>query len=322
MNFRKFNVLLLFLSLNVHLCCSDKKGTYIASQTINSNQGVSLEILNFIDDGPKGFTLDYFPKQAIHLARVKECEITEQDSTSHRISRKVQFDKSGNITKDVNNFFSHWFKGTVRGAYNFQYNGAGKRIKMVGIPEEDNQDSLMTICNYNTQGLLYSRDFYQFAKRLKPNADGHLPVPGDFEKHPTWNKKETYKFSVTRDTVTIETLVKDKVVNFVEYQLLYDSLKRLKAVNTFRNGSLAEIIDYTYEQNSITRFIRRIKDDGIKWISKSKAVLNHNGKQIEKIVFNEDGSEKIKMSTSYNEDGTIKSIKYNKTVQEFRYSRY
>jgi hypothetical protein len=33
---------------------------------------------------------------------VKECEITEQDSTARRIARKVHFDKSGNIVKDEN----------------------------------------------------------------------------------------------------------------------------------------------------------------------------------------------------------------------------
>jgi hypothetical protein len=321
MNLSKFKLLFLFLSLNVLVCCSDNKGAYIVSETIKSNQGISLDTLNFVYDGPENFTLDYFPKAAIRKAKVKECEIIERDTTSSRVARKIQFDQNENIIKDKNNFFSYWFEGTVRGTYDYRYNG-DRILKMIGIPEEDSKDSIMTVWNYNTQGLLYSRDAYQFAKRLKPGADRHLPNPSDYEKQPTWNKQETYQFSFALDTVTIEILAEDKLVNKEKYQLLFDSLKRLKAVNKFENGSLVETSSYTYEPSSITGFIQRTMNDGTKWTYKSKAVFNDKDEQIEKIVFSDDGIEKVKMIVSYNDNGTIRSIKYGNTVQEFGYRYY
>ena len=63
-------------------------------------------------------------------------------------------------------------------------------------------------------------------------------------------------------------------------------------------------------------------NNGTDWAYKSKAVLNEKGNLIEKIVFNDDGSEKVKMIVSYNSDGTIKNINYNNTIQEFKYSYY
>lgn len=292
MNLPKFNLLFLFLSLNVLVCCSDNKGTYVVSQTVNSNQGILLDTLDLIYDGPQNFTLNYFPKATVQAARVKACEITQRDSTSNRAARKIQFDQNGNIIKDENDFFFFWFEGTVRGTYDYKYNG-DRKLKMIGIPEEDSKDSIMTVWNYNTQGLLYSRDAYQFAKRLKPGADKHLPKSSDYEKYPTWNKQGTYQFSFALDTITIETLAEDKSVNKEKYQLLFNSLKKLKAVNKFRNGSLVETINYTYEPNSITGFIQRTMNDGTKWMYKSKAILNNKGKQVEKVVFNDDGTEKV-----------------------------
>ncbi len=321
MNLPKFNLLFLFLSLNFLLGCSDNKGAYVASETINSNQGILLDTLNFVYDGPENFTLDYFPKAAIRKSKVKECEITERDTTSVRSARKIRFDQNGNIIKDENNFFSHWFEGTVRGTYDYKYNG-DRKLKMIGIPEENSKDSIMTVWNYNTQGLLYSRGAYQFAKRLKPGADRHLPNPSDYEKYPTWNKQATYQFSFALDTLTIETLVEGKTVEKEKYQLQFDSLKRLKTVSKFENGSLVETTNYAYEPNSITGLIQRTMNDGTNWTYKSKAALNDKGKQIEKIVFNDNGTEKVKMIVVYNDDGTIKSIKYNNTIQEFKYSYY
>jgi len=316
----KPNLLFLFLLLSL-LSCSDNKGKYIASQTINSNQGVSLDTLDLIYDGPQNFTLNYFPKTAVQAARVKACEIIQKDSTSNRVVRKIEFDQNGNIIKDENDFFSFWFEGTVRGTYKYLYNG-NRKLKMIGIPQEDSKDSVMTVWKYNTQGLLYSRDAYQFAKRLKPGADPHLPDPSDYEKYPTWNKQETYRFSVTLDTVTVETFVEDKVVNDEKHRLLFDNSKRLKATSKFQNGSLIETISYIYEPNSITGFIQRTMNGGRKWTYKSKAVLNEKGEQIEKIVFNGDGTEKVKMIVAYNDNGTIKSIMHGNTVQEFMYSYY
>jgi hypothetical protein len=320
MKLPKFNLLFLFLSLNILLCCNNK-GIHIYSETINSNQGVSLDTLNLVYDGPENFTMEYFPKAAIRKAKVKDCEITQIDNTSSRIARKIQFDQNGNIINDANNFFYLWFEGTARGTYDYEYN-AEKILKMIGIPEEDSKDSIMTVWNYNIQGLLYSRDAYQFSKRLKPGADRHLPDPGDYEKYPTWDKQETYQFSVALDTVTIETFTEGKSVNKEKYLLTFDSTKRLKAVNKFQNGSLVETTDYNYEPNSITGFIQRSMNDGTQWKYKSKSVLNDKGKQIEKLVFNDDGTEKVKMIVGYNENGTIESIKYGNTIQKFRYSYY
>lgn len=97
MTTRNFYTFLLLLSHNLLLCCKGNKRTQFVSQTINSNEGVSLDTLNFIYDGPKEFTLEYFPRKVISSARNKGCKITEQDSTSKRVARNVQFDKSGDI---------------------------------------------------------------------------------------------------------------------------------------------------------------------------------------------------------------------------------
>ena len=317
-----FHTLLLLISLTVLISCSDNKKTQLISQTINSTEGVTVDTLNFIYDGPKDFTLEYFPKNAIRSARVKECQIIEQDSTSERIARNVQFDKSGNTVKDENNFFSFWFEGTVRGKYNYQYDETGRKLTMKGIPQEDSKDSIMTIWNYTTSGLLFSRDDYEFAKMLKPGADKHLPNQNDYEKYPTWNKLQSYQFSQRPDSVAIEIFVDKKSVNKENYQLLFDNSKKLKAVNKFENGSLMETTDYTHEANSISEFIKRKMNDGKEWTYKSKVVFNDKGNLIEKIVFNDDGSEKVKMAVSYNADGTIKNINYDNTIQEFKYSYY
>jgi len=313
---------LLLISLTVLISCNRNKKTQPASQTVNSEEGVDIETLNFIYDGPKDFTLEYFPKNAIRSAMVKECEITEQDSTARRIARKVQFDKSGNIVKDENNFFSYWFEGTVRGKYNYQYDQADRKLIMKGIPQEDSKDSIMTIWNYTTTGRLFSRDAYEFAKKLKPGADRHLPNQNDYEKYPTWNKTQSYQFSQRPDSITIEIFADKKSVNKEKYQLLFDTSKKLSEVKKSENGSLVETTDYTYEANSIIEFIKRKMNNGTDWAYKSKAVLNEKGNLIEKIVFNDDGSEKVKMIVSYNSDGTIKNINYNNTIQEFKYSYY
>ncbi|MEQ1796804.1 MAG: hypothetical protein ABL872_02560 [Lacibacter sp.] len=178
--------------------------------------------MNFIYDGPKIYTLEYFPRNAILSARIKECEIIEQNSSSIRVARNVQFDKSGNIVKDENNFFSYWFEGTVRGKYKYQYDKTGRKLTMKGIPQEDSKDSIMTIWNYTTAGLLFSRDDYEFAKMLKPGADRHLPNPKDYEKYPTWNKLRSYQFSQRPDGVAIEIFTDKKSVNKENYQLLFD----------------------------------------------------------------------------------------------------
>ena len=322
MTTRNFHTFLLLLSFNLLLSCHDNKRTQFASQTINSNEGIDIDTLNFIYDGPKDFTMEYFPRNIIHSARAKECEITQQDSITSRVARNVQFDKSGNIINDENNFFYFWFKGTVRGKFNYQYDEVGRKLIMKGIPQEDSRDSIMTIWNYTKNGLLLSRDAYEFAKKLKPGADRHLPNTNDFEKNPTWNKLQSYKFSHRPDSIMIETFADKKSVNKENYQLLFDTSKKLKTVRKFENDSLVETTDYTYEANGITEFIKRKMNDGKEWTYKSKVLFNDKGNLIEKIVFNNDGSDKVKMSVSYNTDGTIKTLKYNNTIQKFKYSYY
>ena len=46
----------------------------------------------------------------------------------------------------------------------------------------------------------------------------------------------------------------------------------------------------------------------------TKSNLTDKGKQIEKVVFNDDGTEKAQMISVYNENDTIKSIKYGNTT--------
>ena len=319
---RNYHTFLLLLPLHLLLSCNDNKQTQFSSQKINSNEGIDVNTLDFIYDGPKGFTLEYFPRNTIRLARIEKCEITEQGSTSRRITRNLHFDKNGNIVKDENNFFSYWFEGTVRGKYNYQYDEAGRKLIMKGIPQQDSKDSIMTIWNYTKTGLLFSRDAYKFAKMLKPGADRHLSNPKDFEKYPTWNKTESYKFSQRPNSISIEIFVDKKSVNKENYQLLFDTSKKLKTVKKFENDSLVETTDYTYEPNSILGFINRKMSDGKEWTYKSKAVFNDKENLTEKIVFNNDGYEKVKMIVSYNTDGTIKTINYNNTIQEFKYTYF
>ena len=157
---------------------------------------------------------------------------------------------------------------------------------------------------------------------LKPGADRHLPSPNDYEKYPTWNKIQSYQFSKGQDTVNIEIFVDKKSVNKESYHFLFDTSKKIHAVNKIEKGSLVETTDYAYEQNSITESNKRKMNDGKEWTYKSKAVFNNKGNLIEKFVFNDDGSEKVKMTVGYNADGTIKTINYNNTIQQFKYSYY
>lgn len=210
----------------------------------------------------------------------------------------------------------------MRGKYNYEYDKAGRKLIMKGVPQEDSKDSIMTIWNYNATGLLFSRDAYEFAKMLKPGADRHLPSSNEYEKYPKWNKLQSYQFSQRPDSITIEIFSDKKSVSKENYQLLFDASKKLKGVKKFEKGSIVETIDYAHQDNNITEFIKRKMNDGTEWSYKSKVVLNDKGNLAEKIVFNTDGSEKEKMTVSYNADGTIKNIIYNYTIQEFKYNYY
>ena len=134
-----------------------------------------------------------------------------------------------------------------------------------------------------------------------------------------WEKKKTYVFTVTLDTVIIEAILKNETVSIEKYQLVFDDLKRLTSVYTFKNGILIETTTYTYGPNSITGFIERTMAQGVKWTYRSKAVLNSKGDQIEKVILSDDGTEEDKMIVAYNDDRTIRSIKYGKTIQDFTY---
>jgi len=315
-------LLLLIFFTGFLLSCNDTEQELFESQTINSDNGVSPDTLDLIYDGPKGFTLSYFPRDVIQSNHINSCEIVDSDSSSKMVTRKIIFDRNGNIIKDDNNYFQYWFNGTVRGSYSYSYDSANNLLKMIGIPEENNKDSVMTINNYNQRGQLYSRDRYEFAKKLKPGADRHLPSPEDFEKYPTWNKLETHKFSYSPNAVIIEIIYEGKITEKERHVLQIDSLNRLKTTTKYRDTSFVEVTQYTYEPNSIIGNLRRKMNDGTNWTYNSKIIIDGKGNQTEKIVFNDDGSEKVKMTTTYNADGTINSIKYNNSLQTFKYTYY
>jgi len=310
------------LFITLLLACSDHRQTSFVSQIINSDNGVSPDTLDLIYNGPKGFTLEYFPNAAIQAARVKECQITQQDSNSARVAKKISFDQNGNIVKDENNFFAYWFEGTVRGTYEYLYDSSNNLLQVKGIPQEDRKDSIMTIYNYTQRGQLFSRDRYEFAKKLKPGADRHLPQPTDFEKYPTWNKLNTYKFSHNSNTIVVETIYEGKIVEKEKYIFQFDSLNRLQTTTKYRDASFVEVTHYTYEANSIIGNLSRKMNDGKDRIYNSKIIIDNSRKQIEKIFFKDNDTERVKMTTTYNADGTISNIKYNNTLQFFKYSYY
>jgi hypothetical protein len=317
----KILFLLLFLFAGFIFGCDDPKRGSFESQTINSDKAVSLDTLNLIYDGPKGFTLEYFPSSIIKLNHISSCEIVDNDS-SKMVRRKVTFAHNGNLIKDDNNYFHYWFEGTVRGSYSYSYDTSNNLIKMIGITKENSKDSVMTINNYNQRGQLYSRNRYEFAKKLKPGADRHLPSPEDFEKYPTWNKLETYKFSYSPNTVIVETIYEGKTTEKEKYVLQFDSLNRLQTTTKYRDTSFVEVTRYTYEPKSIIGNLKRKMNDGTDWTYNTKIIIDSKSNQLEKILLNDDNSEKVKMTTTYNLDGTINSIRYNNSLQTFRYSYY
>lgn len=319
----KILLLLLIFFIGFLSGCNDTRQGSFESHTINSDNGVSPDTLDLIYDGPKGFTLEYFSNAIIKSNHISSCEIVDSDSSSTKVTRKVRFDRNGNIIKDENNYFQYWFEGTVRGSYTYTYDSSNNLLKMIGVPEENSKDSIMTINNYNQRGQLYSRDRYEFAKKLKSGADRHLPSPEDFEKYPTWNKLETYKFSYSPNTVTIETIYDGKITEKEMYVLQFDSLNRLQTTTKYRDTSFVEVTRYTYEPKSIIGNLKRKMNDGTDWTYNSKIIIDDKGgDQIEKMVFNDDGTEKVKMATTYNADGTLHSIKYNNSMQTFKYSYY
>lgn len=313
---------LLIIFLNILISCKHHTQQEYFSKIINSNQSISPDTLNLIYDGPKGFSLEYFPRDAISLAHINYCEIIEQGNSSNRVSRKIKFDPNGNLIKDENNSFSNWFKGTAIGSYQYLHDKSNKLLQMKGYHGRNNKDSVMTIWNYNQNGLLFSRDRFEFKKKIKPGRDGHLPTPEDFEKYPTWNKLETYKFSYSLNNAVIEKIVDGKIAEKNNYILQFDSLNRLQTIKKYEDATLVELTHYSYNSNSIIGNSKGNLNTGDEGTYKSKALFDEKGKQIQRIVLNDDGSDKVKMITTYNEDGTINNIRYRDGVQTFNYSYY
>ena len=319
----RFSFLSLIFSIIFFFGCHDKKKSQdFQSEIIKSNQGVSPDTLDLIYDGPKGFTLVYFPRSVIQSAHISHCEIIDKDSTSQRIARKIWFDQRGNIVIDENNYFQYWFNGTVTGSYTYYYDSSNNLLKMVGIREKDRSDSIMMINNYTQSGLLYRRDRYEFAKKLKPGADKHLPQTSDFRKYPTWNKLESYEFSYDSRTIIVETILDGKTTEKEKYVLQFDSSGRLTATTKYADTTLHEITSYFYESNGITGSLRRKMNDGKEWTYNSKSLIGDKKNQSEKILFKDDSSEDVKMLTTYNADGTIGSIQYQNSTQIFKYTYY
>jgi hypothetical protein len=303
-------------------CNGNIVGQQSKNQTIDSNHGISVDTLDLIYDGPQGFTLKYFPKKVIQANRIKSCVIIDSTDSSKTVRRSVTFDKMGNIIKDENNFFQFWFKGTVRGSYVYTYDGSNRLLKMVGISDENQKDSIMTINNYNQKGQLYSREHYAFSKKLKPDADKHSPNSSDHEPYPTWYLLETNTFLCISDMAFIKTIIEGNVVENEKYILQFDSLKRVTSIAKYNDTTFNEETRYVYESNTIAGYLNRIMNDGEHWKYNTKAIIGDKMNQVEKILYKSEDRDEVHMETRYNLNGTINSIKYENYIQYFRYSYY
>src|SRR5687768_2876084 len=92
--FRIYYLLFQVFIIQILFSCTNK------NQSKYSNNDVHSDTLSLIYYGPKGFELDYFPRDVISSNRVKECEIIQEDSSSSRIASKLQFNKHGNMIRD------------------------------------------------------------------------------------------------------------------------------------------------------------------------------------------------------------------------------
>ena len=297
--------------------CDSKNVTHFQSKLINSPFGVSIDSLTLIYEGPEGYSLDYFPKEAIRSAGVRACHII--DSSLDRLERNITFDRNGNIILDENDFFQYWFKGTAQGTYTYYYDSLDHLIMMKGASIEESLDSLMTIYNYNSKGLLHSEDRYEFKKRLKPGADRHLPSPSDFEKHPTWHKAKTITFCSKGNTITITTAIDKKTKETERHDLVFDPTGHFVTDIEFRDTTLVEITKYKYDTNTITGFSEMHLFQGNKSTYISKAVLDNRKRQVEKERLLENGEARPKMVVEYEKNGTISRIRYGGSCQIFKY---
>lgn len=319
MSARRFLLPLVVVSFVIFSGCNSSIQS--VNTGINLNQGVSPETLNLIYDGPEGFTLTYFPRTMIMAARASDCKIIEYDSTSERLTKKIRFDRKGNVINEENIFFQYWFAGTMRGNFQYTYDSSNRLVKMLGVNTEDSEDSIMIVYYYR-DGLLYSEDKYEFAKKLKPGADPHLPGRDDFEKYATWNKLQTYRYSHSSDSITIETISSGKVTGKTTYLIGLDSLNCLQTVKEYRDTSLVEVANYFYAPGCIIRELKGKMNDGEEYRYSSKALIDEKKRQTEKISFEDNAVGNSRMIVAYNEDGTINSIKYNNITQVFKYTYY
>jgi hypothetical protein len=298
--------------------CSNNSTKQTGHREAYSTSGVSIDILGLIYNGPKGFRLDYFPTQAIKTANIKGCEITETDSTSSRVGRLVTFDKNGNIIKDENNYFSDWTKGTIVGSYFNYYNATNNLILMKGVE----RDSIMTKWIYNKNGLLSATEYYRFSRKLKPGVKGDAHSDEDFEKKRTWNLTGAQQFSCNSNKLLIVNEVGKKTTDTEIYIFTLDSLKRPQVVKKYEGDSLTETTNYLYSHDTITGRIKRKWSDGTDWLYTSRAIVDEQDRQLERIVLNNDDVEHLAMVVTYNKNGTVKTIQHGNTMQYFKYTYY
>jgi hypothetical protein len=313
-----------YLCLFIVLFCScdNRRTSPTASHDGVTGHGVPADIFELVYDGPRGFTLDYLPKEAIQLSGIRDCEVIEQHDSLKRVAKNVRFDNKGNIISEQNHHFSLWFTGTFQGLYNYKYDSAGRLIEKKGFDYQGSRDTVMTMWTYNGEGLLQSRDHYEYSRKLKPGADRHLPSPNSYEPHRTWHQTCGYKYLWEQDSLIVLSFMDGKQINRESNYLFFDDLGRLKSIRKYWSYKLAETTTYEFKNSSISGRSERENDDGTIWAYRSMAVLDNKGRQVEKIVFNDDGSERAKISVAYNQDGTISEIRHAKTIQKFFYRRF
>ena len=133
------SLIIIIIGLSLLFSCNKQTKKNLA---FNSNSGVTPADLNLISNGPKNYSLNYFPEDIILNNNIRKCQISETDSNSSRVSRLIIFDKRGNIIKDENYFFWDWEKGTARGSYIYSHKEPNLILQFKGVHTEDSKDSI------------------------------------------------------------------------------------------------------------------------------------------------------------------------------------
>ena len=313
--------ILLFLLFAIVLSCNEKK-VVPTSEIINSDNGVDLVKLNLIYYGPKSFTLDYLHRENINKAKIRECKVFQIYNDHENLGRKVEFDLSGNIIRDEYDYFQAE-EGTVSSEICWNtYNDHNQSLVSKCISEKETPDSFQIIWNYNKAGKLFSRDHYEYSRKIKPNRTSDVITDQDREKNATWYLVNSVRFVQKDNEISIKTLVDTKTVKVEKYLLTFDSLVRLTRVEKSEDDLTFETTNYSYESNTITETFVRKKHDGEMFHYKSKVISDKSGNQIEKIHFNDDGTIGSRTLVEYNDNGTIKNLNKGWVVQKFEYSYY